>query len=148
MIKKRLFSTTFGVSANSGVKPVSPCDLKEGDTFYILLESNLGYVNDNTRIEERKVEEINVWTEHWEIPDYLGGEEDCRECRMKYSFFDEDTGLRDTVVFPKVPHNWLIFRTEKEAAQYAIDYLEAEQEMLRKDLKGLEELKEKFQRLL
>lgn len=148
MIKKRLFSTTFGVSVNSGVKPIDPCDLKEGDTFYVLLESDLGYVNDNTRIEERKVESITTWTEHWEVPDYLGGDTECRECRIVYSFFDEETGLRDTVVFPKVPKTWLVFRTKKEAAQYAIEHLSAEQEILKKDLEKLEELKGKFQKFL
>ena len=148
MNKKRLYSTTFGVSVNSGVKPINPCDLKEGDTFYVFLESDLGYVNDNTRIEERKVESITTWTEHWEVPDYLGGDEECRECRMVYSFFDEETGLRDTVVFPKVPKTWLVFRTKKEAAQYAIEHLSAEQEILKKDLEKLEELKGKFQKFL
>lgn len=138
----------FGVSVNSGVKPVNPCDLKKGETFYIFLRGGLDFINGLTRIEKRQVEEITTWEEHWFVPDYLGGNEDSRECRLVYSFQDEDTGKVDRVVVPKVPRDWLVFRTEKDAAQYAVDCLKAEEEELKKNLASLIDLKERFQKLL
>lgn len=138
----------FGVSVNSGVKPISVCDLKEGDTFYIFIPGGTtGPHIDLTRIEERKVEEISTWTEHWHTPDYL---EDgfARECRLVYSFKDTETGEVERVVLPKVPSDWTIFRTEKEAARYAVDYLEAQEKKLRESLGILSILEEKFSKLL